>query len=81
MARSASWCASVKPNSAFEWPSEHRASILRLVIRDVVIGLAPHDAATMLGAVCILAAVALVAAYVPARRASSVDPMVALRYE
>jgi len=50
-------------------------------LQKMLFGLAPHDAATMLGAVFVLAAVALVAAYLPARRASSVDPMVALRYE
>jgi len=81
-------------------------SILRLVLRDVVIvlvagsfagiaisfaatrllqkllfGLTPHDPITMLVAVAILATVALVAAYFPARRATRTDPMQALRYE
>src|SRR5262245_6931810 len=44
-------------------------------------GLQPHDPTTFLMAATLLAMVAAVATYLPARRASRVDPMVALRQE
>jgi len=47
----------------------------------LLFGLKPYDPLTLLAASALLAAIAALASFVPARRASKVDPMVALRYE
>ncbi len=49
--------------------------------RGFLFGVAPFDGATLGGACGALAAVAIVAASAPARRASHIEPMVALRHE
>jgi predicted permease len=47
----------------------------------LLFGLQPNDPATLIAAAGFLTFTALLASYVPARRASRVDPMIALRYE
>jgi predicted permease len=51
------------------------------LIRSQLYGLVPYDPMTVLFAVSLMTAVASLAAYLPARRAMRVDPMVALRHE
>jgi predicted permease len=50
-------------------------------VRAGLFGLGPWDVTTLAAAVLTIAAVTVVAAYFPARRATKVDPIVALRYE
>jgi putative ABC transport system permease protein len=50
-------------------------------VESLLFGLNPHDPLTIGLAAVVLLAVAAVAAYLPARRASRVDPMAALRRE
>ena len=49
------------------------------LMRSLLFGVSPTDSATFIGMALVLALVSLIAGYIPARRASQVDPMVALR--
>jgi ABC-type antimicrobial peptide transport system permease subunit len=55
------------------WASRYAKALL--------FGISTAEPAILLGAVAALIGVAVLAGYVPARRASRIDPMVALRHE
>jgi len=59
------------------------AGALALVrfLKTLLFGIEPFDAATFASVALVLASISVLAAWLPARRASRIDPMVALREE
>jgi ABC-type antimicrobial peptide transport system permease subunit len=54
---------------------------LTRLMTDLIYGVAPNDPLTLIVVAAVLAIITIIASYVPARRATKVDPLVALRYE
>jgi predicted permease len=57
------------------------ALLLTRLVRSELYGIVPNDPLSILAAAIVLAAVALLAGYIPANRATRIDPLRALRYE
>ena len=55
--------------------------VLTKAIAGLLYGITPTDASTFIGTALLFAAIALIATYIPARRAATLDPTVAFRYE
>ena len=57
------------------------ALVLSRVLQSLLFGVAPADPATLIGVGILFGVVALVACWIPTRRATTVNPVEALRYE
>ena len=57
------------------------AAAISRVVSSLLFGVSPLDATAFVGVSMLLAVVAMLACYLPARKAMKVDPIIALKYE
>jgi len=57
------------------------ALLLARLVKSMLYGLEPTDPLSLIGGAALLLAVGLLASWLPARRASGIEPMEALRHE
>ena len=57
------------------------AYVATKLLKSVLYGVAPGDVPTLLGVAAVLGVVSVVASYLPSRRVTSVDPIIAMRAE
>ncbi len=57
------------------------AVLLTRSVEAFLVGVSPHDLVTFVATVALLGGTAVIATFIPARRAASVDPMIILRHE
>jgi ABC-type antimicrobial peptide transport system permease subunit len=57
------------------------ALVASKVVESFLFGMKPNDPPALAGAVATLLSAAILASYLPARNASRIDPMIALRHE
>ncbi len=55
--------------------------VVTQLIANQLWGISPHDPSTLIGVIAVLVTAGLVACYVPARKATTVDPIIALKVE
>ena len=69
------------PPTRLRFPARVARPGLTRTIESLLFGVRPTDPATLAAVVGVLALVAILACYLPARRATNADPMEALRQE